>query len=263
MDLRSMDGNPTSIQFVYRHPTRTPSNVPIMVDWREETIQLQPNRIGDMRMRIVNAFVWRRCREILRVSKPDTLHTVGKLQFLEECLPDFERRCVSLTTFGKIIHSNLRYKISKTIRKRSGGKDKLTGKNKQTRIASIYVFYPHDLMMAMEFQMAMWIPWFAREKDSEKTFTQEDFDRWLNMIENEPASSLSTDLLTFMPGEEGGLLEEDAGGEDDDDFVPPQVEEGANHQFVPMNSDDAEWMKTFRNGPTRMDWIQRRFPNGV
>jgi hypothetical protein len=265
MDFRSMNFHgiiPEHLSFPHDWPKRTPDgSSPIYVDTSDKTISAQPLVIGGFPMRVLNAGLYRFACEVIS-SGHEGMVKIETDALYDRVVPKDYRNMISRLSMGKVISANLLYSPYKRTRKRSGGRDPLTGKNKQVAIDPTYRFWTtNDLKIAMEFQMAIWLPWYARAKEKEMTFSDEDFERWLEFIRIEPPETLHSDLLTF---ESKALA-------DDEEELPSASAEKSGNPFIAQNQAEKEWLRGFAdrdekgnptnrmtNPPTPDDWIRMR-----
>jgi hypothetical protein len=129
-------------------------------------------------------------------------HGIPKRPFYELVIPEKYRMDVSFNTFGRILKSCCVYPLDGTIRKRSGGIDPVTGRNKMHNIASIYkIQHPKDVYLSLIYTMAFWYPWLtvqnmlslSRRKEYEPQ--PEDFWSWLNDLQQ---AEKVEDVLEFI-----------------------------------------------------------------
>jgi hypothetical protein len=125
-----------------------------------------------------------------------------------------ERESLSPLAIGRVVHICSVYKASKILRKRSGGKNPITGKNKQKSFGVKYVFHSaYDLKVMMEFQMSVWYPWLARVNGDTEPFDMDRFNEMLGWLEQEDPSSVMSDLFAITA--EGEEEDEDEKFEDE------------------------------------------------
>lgn len=182
-------------KFLFRPKTETPEGNRTLNCLQIDHMKAPPWRFMTYNMRMTTSLIWKVMRRIAN-DQGEGILKVGRKELYEMCIPQEDRVLCPMKIFTKTICMGLLYEPCKNTRKRSGGKDPITRKNKQTIVETTYLFNsPWDVIHAMESLMALWLPYFAEIEGEIGDFDNESFDRWLELIENEPDTEIMKDLL--------------------------------------------------------------------
>lgn len=194
-DLFKAPNNIPMLKFPYHPKRRTPHSKKVYVTFNPSELKNLPYDMCSYKMRLATAHIWRTCK-LLETKHGEEPFSIGRKEFYEMCIPEKDRLFCSHTIFGKTVNAALLYKAGKTIRKRSGGRDPETGRNKSILIDTTYFFASiYDPLYAMEYMIALWLPYFTERQGEGSVFQADDLDRWLEFILNEPPEELMEDLL--------------------------------------------------------------------
>lgn len=146
-------------------PYHNPSGNPILVDYIPNNLRGSFFPFGNPEWRTVNIRLLRWSAKRIRSKDfvDDTFY-IGKEELRQACLSDREFCMIKKRLFGDVITKNMATGIAASLRKRSGGKDPLTGRNKQTLVKNCYRFFSvYDVFYAMYYQISLWLPWYMEK----------------------------------------------------------------------------------------------------
>jgi hypothetical protein len=190
---------------VHELPFKTPAGRTLPVRYSSEGLLRKNIIFGCDVWRAVNLGLYIHCHRY--INNPANADKLEKIYTLEK---EHLRSAVNLhindfihfkpNIFGVPLKANLLYECGSVNRRRSGGKDPETNRNKQVMTNSVYRFNTiYDIYYSQQFQMLCWMPWyhatFTGQIDNPSDFTWDMFQQELDIINDIEPEQLTVDYL--------------------------------------------------------------------